>query len=465
MSRVGTPSYAVTIRVKMQFNPKATANVVKLVADNGAIVTGVDMVESDESILTTDFTALVNDSEHAEQIAQDLARLEGATVLGIHDATVQAHLGGKIEIGLKHPLNTRQDLSRIYTPGVARICERIARDEKQARKLTIKRNTVAVVTDGTAVLGLGDIGPKAAMPVMEGKAALFKKFGDVDAWPLALDTKDTEEIIRIVKAIAPGFGGINLEDISAPRCFEIERRLKEELDIPVFHDDQHGTAVVVLAALINALKVVNKKIEDVKIVVSGVGAAGNAIIRLLMSQGAKDIIGAGRNGTLGRFRTEADPDRNWLAQNTNPRNIDGTLREAIVDADVFIGVSSGNLLTGDDIATMADQAIVFALANPTPEVDPIEAGEHAAIVATGRSDYPNQINNVLAFPGLFRGLLDVQAREITDEMLVVAARAIAEAVLPEQLNGNFIIPGVFHKTVSKNVAQAIRNAFQGAKAD
>lgn len=296
MSQAGTPSYAVTIRVGLQFNPKATANVVKIVSDNGAIVTGVDMVDSDESALITDFTLFVNDSEHAEQIAQHLARLEGATVMGIHDATVQAHLGGKIEIALKRPLNTRQDLSRIYTPGVARICERIARDEKQARKLTIKRNTVAVVTDGTAVLGLGDIGPKAAMPVMEGKAALFKKFGNVDAWPLALDTKDTEEIIRIVKAVAPGFGGINLEDISAPRCFDIERRLKEELDIPVFHDDQHGTAVVVLAALINALKVVDKKIEDVKIVVSGVGAAGNAIIRLLMSQGATDIIGAGQIG-------------------------------------------------------------------------------------------------------------------------------------------------------------------------
>lgn len=456
------PSYAVTIRVGVPFDPKATASLVKVFTDHEALVTGFDMVESDDANLTADITALVRNIKHAEKIADALSERDGATVHGIHDSTVQAHLGGKIEIALKRPLATRQDLSRIYTPGVASICQRIADDESQARKLTIKRNTVAVVTDGTAVLGLGDIGPKAAMPVMEGKAALFKKFGEVDAWPICLDTKDTEEIIRTVKAIAPGFGGINLEDIAAPRCFEIERRLKDELEIPVFHDDQHGTAVVVLAALINALKIVDKKIEDIKIVVSGVGAAGNAIIRLLMKEGAKDIIGCGRNGALGPFREEQDPDRNWLAQNTNPRGVEGSLRDVLAGADVFIGVSSGGILSGDDIATMSDDAVVFALANPDPEVDPIEAGEHAAIVATGRSDYPNQINNVLAFPGIFRGLLDIHAREVTDEMLVVAAQAIADAVLPEQLNPNFIIPGVFHPSVSSNVATAIREEFQHA---
>lgn len=454
------PSYNVTLRIALPFDPRATATLVKEFADFGAIVTGVDMVESDESNLLTDVTAKVDDIEHAEQIAAKLEMLDGVHVLGIHDSTVQAHLGGKIEIALKRPLNTRQDLARIYTPGVARVCTLIAKDPKLARKLTVKRNTVAVVSDGTAVLGLGDVGAKAAMPVMEGKAALFKKFGDVDAWPICLDTTDTEEIVKIVKAISPGFGGINLEDISAPRCFEIERRLRAELDIPVFHDDQHGTAVVVLAALINALKVVDKKIEDIRIVVSGVGAAGNAIIRLLQSQGARDIIGVGRNGALGPFREESGEDRNWIAQNTNPRGIEGNLTHVLKGADVFIGVSAGNILTGADIATMADDAIVFALANPIPEVDPIEAATHAAIVATGRSDYPNQINNVLAFPGIFRGMLDVRATHVTDRMLVVAAQAIAETVQPEQLNANFIIPGVFHPTAAKQVARAIREEFQ-----
>lgn len=457
------PSYAVTMRVEVPYSNHATAKIVKTAADNEALVTGVDMVESDSSDLVVDITCNTHDYEHAAQLKSKLEELPGVVVHGIHDAIVQAHLGGKVEIALKRALNTRQDLSRVYTPGVASICERIVEDPKQARKLTIKRNTVAVVTDGTAVLGLGDIGPAAAMPVMEGKAALFKKFANVDAWPLALDTKNTDEIIQIVKAVAPGFGGINLEDISAPRCFEIERRLREELDIPVFHDDQHGTAVVVLAALINALKVVNKNIEDIRIVVSGVGAAGNAIIRLLIKQGARDIIGCGRMGALGSFREEADPDRNWLAQNTNPRNVEGTLKEVLKEADVFIGVSSGNILTGADIATMADDAIVFALANPTPEVDPIAAGQTAAIVATGRSDYPNQINNVLAFPGIFRGLLDIKARVVTETMLVVAAEAIAQTVEPHQLNANFIIPGVFHPHVAESVAQAIREEFMSAE--
>ncbi|MFP7697104.1 NAD-dependent malic enzyme [Trueperella sp. LYQ143] len=453
------PSYAVTLRIETEYDPQATAKVITAISREGAMVTGVDMVRSDESALLFDITCYTFDLSHAKSIRAQLEEREGVRVYGIHDATVQAHLGGKIEVTLKRPLRTRQDLSKIYTPGVAMICEQIAEDPTVARRLTIKKNTVAVVTDGTAVLGLGDIGPTAALPVMEGKAALFKNFANVDAWPICLDTKDPEEIIAIVKALAPGFGGINLEDISAPRCFEIERRLRQELDIPVFHDDQHGTAVVVLAALINALKVVGKNIADARIVVSGVGAAGNAIIRLLKRQGAQDIIGVGRAGTLGAFRREADPDRDWLAQNTNPRQIDGSLKEALRGSDVFIGVSAGNILSGEDIATMAPGAIVFALANPTPEVDPIEAGRYAAVVATGRSDYPNQINNVLAFPGLFRGMLDVRAHEVTDEMLVVAASAIASTVKKEELNANFIIPGVFHDELADKVASAIREEF------
>lgn len=453
------PSYAVTLRIEIPYDDHAVPRITNEISYEDALITGIDMVRSDDEHLLFDVTCMTHDLNHAKKIRKKLQRTEGVIVHGIHDATVQAHLGGKIEVTLKRPLKTRQDLSKIYTPGVAAICERIVEDPSEARRLTIKRNTVAVVTDGTAVLGLGDIGPLAAMPVMEGKAALFKNFAGVDAWPVCLDTKDTEEIISIVKAIAPGFAGINLEDISAPRCFEIERRLREELDIPVFHDDQHGTAVVVLAALINALKEVGKKIEDVRIVVSGVGAAGNAIIRLLKSQGAYDIIGCGRNGALGAFREEADPDRNWLAQNTNPRQVQGSLKDVLAGADVFIGVSAGNILTGEDIATMAEDAVVFALANPTPEVDPGAAGKYASVVATGRSDYPNQINNVLAFPGLFRGMLDVRAHEVTDQMLVVAANAIAAAVEPAELNSAFIIPGVFTPDLAEKVAGAIREEF------
>lgn len=453
------PSYSVTMRCKIPFESQATPALIKLITQYGALVYGVDTVKTSAHHITVDVTTYCDDLAHAKAIRERLEAYSDINVLGLHDAVAQVHLGGKIEIGLRRPLKTRQDLGRIYTPGVARICDMIHEDREKVYKFTSKRNTVAVVTDGTAVLGLGDIGPEAAMPVMEGKAALFKNFANVDAWPICLDTKDTEEIISIVKAIAPGFGGINLEDISAPRCFEIERRLRAELDIPVFHDDQHGTAVVTLAALINALRVVGKNISDVKIVVSGVGAAGNAIIRLLLKEGATDIIGCGRAGSLGRFRKEADPDRQWLAENTNPRNIDAPLKEVLKGADVFIGVSSGNLLAPEDISTMADDAIVFALANPIPEVDPIEAAKYAKVVATGRSDFPNQINNVLVFPGLFRGLLDLRAKAIDDALLSVAARAIANEVEPDQLNSNYIVPGVFHPDMAYHVADAIKGAF------
>ncbi|WP_278234445.1 NAD-dependent malic enzyme [Isoptericola sp. AK164] len=451
-----SPSYTITLRVQVPASQRASSTVVAAVADTGAAVTGVDIAHSTSHGLVVDVTCDTVDAEHGERVAAALEEIEGVHVLKWSDSTFLLHLGGKIEVALKSPIKTRRDLSRAYTPGVARVCTAIADNPDDARRLTIKRNTVAVVTDGTAVLGLGDIGPAAALPVMEGKAALFKQFAGVDAWPVCLDTTDTDEIVAIVKAIAPVYGGVNLEDIAAPRCFEIEARLRAELDIPVFHDDQHGTAIVVLAALVNALKVVGKDISRVRIVVSGVGAAGNAIVRLLRAQGAEHIVAFGRSGALRPGAPQDDPHRTWIAEHTNPEGFTGTLREGLVGADVFVGVSAGDILTGADVARMADDAIVFALANPTPEVDPVEASEHAAVVATGRSDHPNQINNVLAFPGLFRGLLDSGATEITDELMRVAALAIAGVVADDELNSAFVIPGVFDHRVAEAVAEAVR---------
>lgn len=451
-----SPSNTVIMRVEAPSSAESTAQIAAELADKGVGLRGMDVETSGGGTVIIHITCDTGSPEHAAEVVGDLELIPGVKVLDLSDATFLAHQGGKIEIALKAPIRNRADLSRVYTPGVARVCQAIAEEPARARDLTIKRNTVAVVTDGTAVLGLGDIGPAAAMPVMEGKAALFKQFGGVDAWPVCLDTTDTEEIISVVKAIAPGYGGINLEDIAAPRCFEIEARLRAELDIPVFHDDQHGTAIVVLSALINALEVVGKRIEDVKIVVSGVGAAGSAIIRLLLAQGARSIIGFGRAGALHRGIETTDENRRWLAENTNPEGFEGSLKEGLAGADVFIGVSHRDILTGEDVATMADGAIVFALANPTPEVDPLEAARTAAIVATGRSDYPNQINNVLAFPGMFRGLLDAGAREITFEILRAAALAIADSVAPEKRSATYIIPNVFDMTVGERVSQAVR---------
>lgn len=454
-----SPSYTASYRLEVDEANLSVSQIVDAVSATGAQIKGLDVADSDRGRIVIDLTCDMRDSEHRREVEKVLDDLEGVHTSSVADQTFMAHVGGKIEVKPKVPLRNRDDLSRAYTPGVARVCTAIHDTPSKAHLLTMKANSVAVVSDGTAVLGLGDIGPEAALPVMEGKAVLFKQFGDVDAWPVVLDTKDTEEIISIVKAIAPAYGGINLEDISAPRCFEIEERLRAELDIPVFHDDQHGTAIVVLAALINALKLVNKKIEDVRIVVSGVGAAGSAIIKLLLAQGARDIVGYGRTGALAGDDIEGmHPSRAWLAQNTNPCLVHGSLKEGIVDADVFIGVSHGNILEPSDIAKMAPGAIVFALANPTPEVDPIAAAEYAAIVATGRSDYPNQINNVLAFPGLFRGLLDAKVKEITTEVLRVAANAIADVISPDELSPNYIIPGVFNEAVPGAVSKAVRQA-------
>jgi malate dehydrogenase (oxaloacetate-decarboxylating) len=346
----------------------------------------------------------------------------------------------------------------VYTPGVARVCEAIAANPEDARRLTVKRNSVAVVTDGSAVLGLGNIGPAAALPVMEGKAALFKRFAGIDAWPLCLDTQDPDAIVDIVKAVSPGFAGINLEDISAPRCFEIEARLRDQLDIPVFHDDQHGTAIVVLAALSNALRVVGKEMAEVRVVMSGAGAAGTAILRLLLAAGVRDVVVADVEGVIHRERPGLHESLSWLAEATNAAGVTGNLKDALVGADVFVGVSAPNLLTGADVSTMAADSIVFALANPVPEIDPGEAREHAAVVATGRSDYPNQINNVLAFPGVFRGLLDASATHVDDQLLIAAAEAIASTVSDDELNANYITPSVFHAEVHTAVASAVRQA-------
>ena len=453
-----SPGYGITIRVEGEPSSNPVAEITTIVTKEEATITALDVVESLHDKVVVDVTCDTMNSEHAERIAAALERSPFLRVRKVSDRTFLLHLGGKLEVQSKVPLKTRDDLSRAYTPGVARICTAIAKDKSDARRLTIKRNAVAVVTDGSAVLGLGNLGPEAALPVMEGKAALFKRFADVDAWPVCLDTQDVDEIIRTVQLIAPVYGGINLEDISAPRCFEIERRLRELLDIPVFHDDQHGTAIVVLAALINSLKLVNKKIEDCKIVINGVGAAGTAIAHLLALNGAKNIIGFDRKGAITKNRESNDEMRQWFMDNCNPTQFNGTLSEAMKDTDIFIGVSAPNVITDSDVRLMAPRSIVFALANPDPEIDPTIASKYASVVATGRSDYPNQINNVLAFPGLFRGLLDSNIHKITDEILLRAAHAIANCVSSDQLNSSYIIPSVFDPNVVLSVANSVINA-------
>ena len=454
-----SPGYGITIRVEGPPSAQPVALATTIISGAGATITALDVVESHLERVVLDITCDTTDLAHAEEITLALSKNSGLTVRKVSDRTFLLHLGGKIEIASKVPLKTRDDLSRAYTPGVARICQAIVDDPADARRLTIKRNTVAVVTDGSAVLGLGNIGPAAALPVMEGKAALFKRFADVDAWPVCLDTQDVDEIVRTVQLIAPVYGGINLEDISAPRCFEIERRLREILDIPVFHDDQHGTAIVVSAALRNALRFVKKELKDVKIVMSGAGAAGTAIARLLVLRGASQIVGFDKDGVISKSLLRSDDEmRNWFIDNSNPDNYKGDIAGAMKGADVFIGVSAPNVLTEGDVASMAPNSIIFALANPDPEIDPVIARKYATVVATGRSDQPNQINNVLAFPGIFRGLLDANAHKITDKLLVAAAEAIADCVSPEQLNASFIVPSVFDPNVTKAVAAAVKRS-------
>jgi malate dehydrogenase (oxaloacetate-decarboxylating) len=452
-----SPGYGITIRVegKPEFQP--VAEITTIITREGAMITALDVAESQIDNVVIDVTCDAIDQSHADKITAALTASPILNVRKVSDRTFLLHLGGKIEIQSKVPLKTRDDLSRAYTPGVARICQAIAKDPSDARRLTIKRNTVAVVTDGSAVLGLGNLGPAAALPVMEGKAALFKRFADVDAWPVCLDTQDVDEIVRTVQLIAPVYGGINLEDISAPRCFEVEARLRKLLDIPVFHDDQHGTAVVVLAALRNGLKLVNKKLSDCTIVLNGAGAAGTAIARLLKLAGAKEIIGFDSEGVINKKRKADNEMRKWFIEQCNTSQFEGNLSQAMKGADVFIGVSAPNVLTENDVASMAKGAIVFALANPDPEIDPVLARKHAAVVATGRSDQPNQINNVLAFPGIFRGLLDAGAKKITDELLVACAEAIASCVSDAQLNASFIVPSVFDQNVVKAVAAAVKD--------
>jgi len=451
-----SPGYGITIRVEGPPSAQPVAEVTTAITAAGAAITALDVVESFLDHVVIDVTCDAIDAEHAEAITASIASHPELTVRKVSDRTFLLHLGGKIEIQSKVPLKTRDDLSRAYTPGVARISQAIAADKSDARRLTIKRNTVAVVTDGSAVLGLGNIGPEAALPVMEGKAALFKRFADVDAWPVCLDTQDVDEIVRTVQIIAPVYGGINLEDISAPRCFEIERRLRDLLDIPVFHDDQHGTAIVVLAALTNALKFVKKDLANAKIVMSGAGAAGTAIARLLVASGAKYIIGFDKDGLVSAHKAGDQEMRTWFVDNCSPGNFIGSISEAMVGADIFIGVSAPDVLKESDVAAMAAGSIVFALANPDPEIDPAIARKYAAVVATGRSDQPNQINNVLAFPGIFRGLLDGRITKITDAMLVAAADAISSCVTSDQLNANFIVPSVFDTQVVTKVAEAIK---------
>ena len=451
-----SPGYSITIRVDGPPSAQPVAEITAAISAAGASITALDVVESFIDRVTIDVSCDAHDSDHAERITAAISENPLLTVRKVSDRTFLLHLGGKIEVTSKVPLKTRDDLSRAYTPGVARISQAIAADPSDARRLTIKRNTVAVVTDGSAVLGLGNIGPEAALPVMEGKAALFKRFADVDAWPVCLDTQDVDEIVRTVQIIAPVYGGINLEDISAPRCFEVERRLRELLDIPVFHDDQHGTAIVVLAAITNALKFVKKNLSDCKIVMSGAGAAGTAVARLLVASGAKQIIGFDKDGLVHENKPNDDVMRTWFVDNCDPGEFRGSLSEAMAGADIFIGVSAPNVLIESDVASMAPGAIVFALANPEPEIDPVIARQYAAVVATGRSDHPNQINNVLAFPGIFRGLLDGRIHKITDKMLVAAANAISSCVSSEQLNANFIVPSVFDPRVVPAVAAAVR---------
>jgi malate dehydrogenase (oxaloacetate-decarboxylating) len=454
-------SYSLTIRAAIKNRPGMLGRLTSAIGEAGGDIRAVDLVELVKDLIVRDFTINARDELHGQAIVAAIRRVDGIRIVSVSDRTFLVHLGGKIENRNKVPLKTRDDLSMAYTPGVARVCLAIREDPERAFALTIKQNTVAIVTDGTAVLGLGDIGPQAALPVMEGKSLLFKELADVDAFPVCLATKDVDEIVQTVKHIAPVYGGINLEDISAPRCFAIEERLQQELDIPVFHDDQYGTAVVVLAALLNALRIVGKKLADISVVVCGVGAAGTATIRILRSVGVRQILGVDEHGILAPGRPAPTDDmKRRVAQETNPEDRRGSLGAAVQGADVFIGLSVPGVLRAEDVKAMARDAIVFAMANPVPEIMPEEAESLVRVMATGRSDYPNQINNVLCFPGFFRGLLDCRAMRVTDEMKIAAAKAIASVVSRKELHEEYIIPSVFNKKVAPAVAREVVRAAQ-----
>jgi malate dehydrogenase (oxaloacetate-decarboxylating) len=456
----GHPSaqFSATLRVHLRNTPGAFAAFAAAVAEQGGLLDAIDLVRAENGTKVRDVTVLATDAAHIDSIADAAQALDDVVVEHVSDRTFLRHLGGKLEVVPKTPVKTRDDLSMAYTPGVARVSQAIANDPSKVWTLTLKQNTVAVVSDGSAVLGLGDIGPAGALPVMEGKAVLFKEFGGVDAFPICLDTHDPDYIVETVTALAPAFGGINLEDISAPRCFEIEARLRKALDIPVFHDDQHGTAIVVLAGLINALRVVGKRLEDARIVITGIGAAGTAVTKILLAAGARDIVGCDLDGCLHPGSAGLDEAKLEYARLTNPRGVRGTADEALKDADVYIGVSAPGAVSADAIRTMAPGAIVFAMANPTPEVIPEEIEGDVAVIATGRSDYPNQINNVLAFPGVFRGALDVRASTINHEMELAAAYAIADVVDADHRSADYVIPSVFNRDVAAAVARAVAEA-------
>jgi malate dehydrogenase (oxaloacetate-decarboxylating) len=459
MSNAPSASYSMTVRLEITNRPGMLGKVTSAIGKAGGDIGAIDLVEVGRNTITRDLTFKASDERHAQGVIDRIRTVDGVRVVNFSDRTFLMHLGGKIEVRGKVSVKTRDDLSMAYTPGVARVCMAIHEDPEKAYALTIKQNCVAVVTDGSAVLGLGDIGPAGAQPVMEGKALIFKEFAGVDAFPICLATKDVDEIVLIVKALAPVFGGINLEDISAPRCFEIEERLQKDLEIPVFHDDQHGTAVVVLAALLNALKVVRKRLPDVRIVFTGVGASGIATARLLMKAGARHIVGCDRAGAIYRGRTEnMNSMKEWFAQHTNAKRMRGTAADALVGADVFIGLSGPGVVTVKDVKAMRRDPIVFAMANPVPEIQPEEAGSLVTVMATGRSDYPNQINNSCCFPGFFRGMLDVRARRVNDQMKLAAAHALAELVSRSELGPEYITPSMFDRRVVPAVAEAVSEA-------
>jgi malate dehydrogenase (oxaloacetate-decarboxylating) len=455
---IGSGSNSIIVRLQSPKLGKTLSNVFSIISDLGGQVGAIDIVKVEGDAIIRDVTIDTMDEEHAEAIVKALEAFKEIVVKHVSDRTFLLHLGGKIKVESKIPIKHRDDLSMAYTPGVARVCNAIAKDPQSANNLTIKGNTVAIVTDGSAVLGLGNLGPLAALPVMEGKAMLMKEFAGVDAFPICLNTQDIEEIIQTVKAIAPSFGAVNLEDIAAPNCFEIETRLKQELDIPVFHDDQHGTAIVLAAAFINALKIVNKKAEDLKIIVNGVGAAGTACTKMLVGLGVKNIIGCDREGAIYQGRGDLNSAKQEYASYTNPQREQGSLYDVLKGADVFVGVSAPNILKVADLKKMNAKPIVFAMSNPTPEIMPEEALPHVAIMATGRSDYPNQINNLLAFPGVFRGALDCLATDINQAMNIAAAYAIANIVEPDALSPDYIVPSVFNQQVATEVAKAVMAA-------